>query len=75
MCKPKIKQEKVEPAAQAAPPAQPAATINQSGPQNPDEVSAEKAATRNKRKGRSALRINLDANTGGTATGLNIPKG
>lgn len=75
MCKPKIKQEKVEPVAQAAPPAQPAATVNQAGPQTPDGVAPEKAVMRSKRKGRSALRINLEANTGGGATGLNIPKG
>lgn len=74
MCPPKVKQQKVEPIAQAAPPAQPAASQNQSGPQTPDEVSPEAAAIKAKRKGRSSLRIPLDAGVGGGATGINIPQ-
>lgn len=75
MCpKPKIKTEKVEPTAQTPPPAQPAATVNQSGPKTPDEVSPEAAGLKARRKGRSSLRIPLDAGVGGGATGLNIPR-
>jgi hypothetical protein len=74
MCPPKVKQQKVEPIAQAAPPAQPAATVNQSAPQSPDELSPEAAAIKAKRKGRSSLRIPLDAGVGGGATGINVPQ-
>lgn len=73
MCKPKV--PKPTPPAQAAPIANNAATVNQNAPESPDEVDSDKAALKARRKGRSGLRINLDANTGGTANGLNIPKG
>ncbi|OCJ65263.1 hypothetical protein A6U96_23275 [Agrobacterium tumefaciens] len=74
MCKPKVTQQKVEPVAQTPPPAQPAATVNQSAPQTPDEASPEAAALRAKRKGRSSLRIPLDAGVGGGNTGINVPQ-
>lgn len=75
MCpKPKIKTQTVEAPAQTPPPAQPAATVNQSGPKTPDEISPEVAGIKAKRKGRSNLRIPLDAGTGGGATGLNVPR-
>lgn len=73
MCsKPKV--SKVEAPAQAPPPAQPAATVNQSGPKTPDEVSPENTALKAKRRGRSGLRIPLDAGTGSGATGINVPQ-
>lgn len=75
MCRPKIKQQKIEPTAQTPPPAQPAATVNQSVAKSPDEVSPEQTNIRARRKGRGSLRINLDAGVGGTATGINIPQG
>ncbi|ARO29938.1 hypothetical protein NXC14_CH01988 [Rhizobium sp. NXC14] len=74
MCPPKVKQQKVEAVAQTPPPAQPAATVNQAGPKTPDELSPEQAAIKAKRKGRSGLRIPLDAGTGGGATGINVPQ-
>lgn len=75
MCKPKV--QKVESVAQTPPPpppAQPAATVNQSGPKTPDEVSPENNNLKAKRKGRSGLRIPLDAGTGSGATGINVPQ-
>nr|WP_250808763.1 hypothetical protein [Neorhizobium tomejilense] len=74
MCPPKVKTAKVEPVAQTPPPAQPAATVNQSGPKTPDEVSPETTAIKAKRRGRSGLRIPLDAGTGSGATGINVPQ-
>lgn len=75
MCtKPKVTQATIEPTASAPPPAQPAATVNQSGPKTPDEVSPEASNIRAKRKGRSSLRIPLDAGTGSTSTGINVPQ-
>ncbi|MFB2563641.1 hypothetical protein [Rhizobium sp. IMFF44] len=74
MCPPKVKQQKIEPVAPPAPPAQPAATVNQSAPQTPDETSPEQASIKAKRKGRSSLRIPLDAGVGSGATGINVPQ-
>ena len=73
MC-PKPKIPKAQPIAQTPPPAAPAASQDQTGPKTPDEVSPEAAAIRAKRRGRSGLRIPLDANTGGGATGINVPQ-
>lgn len=75
MCKPKVTQQTVEPVAATPPPAQAAATVNQSVAKSPEEASQERAGIKAKRKGRSGLRINLDAGVGGGSTGINVPQG
>jgi hypothetical protein len=68
---PKVKQQKVEAVAPPPAPSTPASEV-QAAPTTPDEATGD-AGLKQKRKGRSGLRIPLDANVGGSATGLNIP--
>lgn len=68
MCAPKVKQAKVEPVAAPPPPSQAADAV-----QSPEDATGD-ASMKAKRRGRSALKIPLDAGVGGAGTGLNIPR-
>lgn len=72
MCKPKVSTPKVEPPAPTPAPAAPSAAANQADPQSP-EVGSENEATKLKRKGRNALKIDLNMGGTGGGSGLNIP--